>query len=55
MPYLLQDVVAARVVVMRAERELTKSVGRARAHGATWEEVGLALGMTRQGAAKRFA
>jgi hypothetical protein len=53
-PQLLQDVIEARVVVTRAERDLAKKVTSARSHGATWEEIGLALGMTRQGAAKRF-
>jgi len=53
-PYLLDDVIKAQRVVMAAERDLSKAVGRARAHGATWEEVGLAVGMTRQGATKRF-
>lgn len=53
-PYLLDEVIRAGVAVRRAERELSKAVARARAHGATWEEVGLATGMTRQGATKRF-
>ena len=53
-PYLLNDVIEARVAVTRAERDLAKRVKSARSHGASWEEVGLAVGMTRQGAAKRF-
>ncbi len=53
-PYLLQDVVEARHKVAVAERELTKRVRSARSHGASWEDIGTALGMSRQGAAKRF-
>ncbi|MGY1764022.1 hypothetical protein ACI79G_15790 [Geodermatophilus sp. SYSU D00779] len=53
-PYLLQDVIEARMSLTRAERDLTKKVKSARSHGASWEEIGLALGMSRQGAAKRF-
>ncbi|MCU1614785.1 MAG: hypothetical protein JWO98_2325 [Frankiales bacterium] len=53
-PYLLQEVITARVEVTKAERDLAKKARAARDHGATWEEIGLATGMTRQGAAKRF-
>jgi hypothetical protein len=53
-PELLEAVLVGRKQVMRAERALTKRVGAARANGATWEDIGLAMGMSRQGAAKRF-
>lgn len=53
-PYLLQDVIEARFKVDAAERQLTKRVRSAREHGASWEDIGTALGMSRQGAAKRF-
>jgi hypothetical protein len=54
-PYLLQEVITARVEVTKAERDLAKKVRAARDHGATWEEIGLATRMTRQGATKRFS
>ncbi len=53
-PYLLNDVIEARADVKRAERLLAKRVKAARAHGATWEDLGLALSMSRQGVAKRY-
>ncbi|KQS69151.1 hypothetical protein ASG41_21995 [Modestobacter sp. Leaf380] len=53
-PYLLRDVIDARHEVAVAERKLTRSVESARDHGASWEDIGVALGMSRQGAAKRF-
>jgi len=53
-PYLLQDVIRARHDVERAEHQLDKLVRSARSHGATWEDIGVALGLSRQGAAKRF-
>lgn len=53
-PYLLRDVIEARVEVDRAERRLERRVRSAKLHGATWEDLGLALGMSRQGVAKRY-
>ncbi len=53
-PYLLNEVIAARVEVDRAERQLATRVKSARAQGATWEDLGLALSMSRQGVAKRY-
>jgi hypothetical protein len=53
-PYLLQDVIVARHEVERADRQLAKRVRSAREHGASWEDIGVALGMSRQGASKRF-
>jgi hypothetical protein len=53
-PYLLRAVIEARHRVAVAERQLDKGVRAARQHGATWEDIATALGMTRQGASKRF-
>jgi hypothetical protein len=53
-PNLLSDVIAARVEVDRAQRLLERRVRSAKLHGATWEDLGLALGMSRQGVAKRY-
>lgn len=53
-PYLLQDVIESRHEIARAERLLVKRVRAARDHGASWEDIGVALGMSRQGAAKKF-
>jgi hypothetical protein len=53
-PDLLQDIGAAQVAARRAELNLRKRVRAARDHGANWEDIGLVLGMSRQGAAKRF-
>jgi hypothetical protein len=44
----------ARGDVMRAENRLRGEVKRARAAGATWKQVGEALGITQQGAQKRY-
>lgn len=38
----------------RARQRIDRLVGKARATGATWTEVGFALGMTAQGAQKRY-
>jgi ClpX C4-type zinc finger len=48
----LPKVAVARTQV---EESLSRWVGRARALGATWQQVGDALGMTRQSAWERFA
>jgi hypothetical protein len=39
----------------QADRLLIKFVGEARKQGATWQEVATALGITQQGATKRFS
>jgi hypothetical protein len=44
----------AAAVSAQVERDLAGWVGRARALGATWAQVGTALGMTRQSAWERF-
>lgn len=43
---------AARLAA--AEKDLRASVQRARDEGATWQEIGDALGITRQAAQQRF-
>jgi|tagenome__1003787_1003787.scaffolds.fasta_scaffold20920471_1 hypothetical protein len=53
-PYLLRDVIESRHEIAQAERLLAKRVRAARDHGASWEDIGVALGMSRQGAAKKF-
>lgn len=40
--------------VSRASNRLRRVVGEARAEGATWTEVGEAIGITQQGAQKRY-
>lgn len=46
----LRDVGAARDDVARAERELERAVLAARRAGATWQEIGDTLAVTRQAA-----
>lgn len=46
----LRDLVAARVALDAREAEL---VVRARAHGATWADLGRSLGLSKQAARKR--
>ena len=53
-PFLLHDVIKAKHAAAVAERDLDKRVRKARAAGASWEDIGVATGMSRQGAAKRF-
>jgi len=47
----IMDLVEERGAV---EDRITQAVNRARAEGATWAMVGMALGVTRQGALKRY-
>lgn len=49
---LISDAAAA---VAAAEAKLRARVGEARANGVTWEEIGEALGTTRQSAHARFS
>ena len=37
-----------------AERAVTEGIARARQHGATWREVAALLGVTEEGARKRY-
>jgi hypothetical protein len=45
----------ANEIVAKAERRQVEAVRKARADGFTWEQIGSVLGMTHQGAHKRFA
>ncbi len=47
----IMDAVEAR---SEAEDRISHAVDRAREEGATWAMIGLALGVTRQGALKRY-
>lgn len=50
----LAAVAAAREVAQRGEDAMREAVGRARAAGATWQEIGDVLGTSRQAAFQRF-
>lgn len=50
----LDAVAAAREVARRGEDAMREAVGRARAGGATWQEIGDVLGTSRQAAFQRF-
>ncbi len=50
----LDAVVAAREVAQRGEDAMREAVGRARAAGVTWQEIGDVLGTSRQAAFQRF-
>lgn len=50
----LDDVARALGNLDAAESRMRHSVARAREEGATWAEVGEALGVTRQAAQQRF-
>lgn len=50
----LREIAAGIVRRERAERDITQAVGRARAAGLSWAVIGAALGITRQGALKRY-
>jgi hypothetical protein len=52
-PYLT-DVSTAAVAYIEAEEELWTRVAEARAHGLTWEDIGRALGTSKQAAHERF-
>lgn len=45
---------SAQRIVDKFEQMLAESVARARGEGLTWDEIGDALGMTRQGAQQRY-
>ncbi len=47
-------IIAAREGVVRADRELHDAVREARDAGDTWLSIGMALGVTKQAAQKRF-
>lgn len=50
----LAAVAAASLNVRAAEANLDAAVAHAREHGQTWQAIGEVLGMSRQGALKRF-
>ena len=51
---VLAAITASNAVLEAAESHLAETVSRRRSMGATWQEVGDALGTTRQGAQRRF-
>lgn len=50
----LQRVQSCAIATAEAEERQRSAVAQARAAGATWEEVGRFLGVTRQAAARRY-
>ena len=51
----LSQVAAASEAVRAGEAKLRESVEIARAHGRSWNEIAMALGVTRQAARQRFS
>lgn len=51
----LRAVAAASEAARADEARLREAVGVARAHGRSWNEIAVALGVTRQAARQRFA
>ena len=51
----LEALILARRSAAAADAALTATVAAARAHGATWQAIGAALGMTRQAAHAKYA
>jgi hypothetical protein len=51
---ILAELSVAAAAFDAARRSLAEEVERARHAGASWSEIGQALGMTRQGAFQRF-
>lgn len=54
-PMRLEDVADAAAKAAEAAKELDEAVAEARAAGATWADVGRAVGITRQSARERWA
>lgn len=50
----LDTVQALRMIIATAESVMPQAVAQARAEGASWEQLGRALGTTRQSAHERF-
>lgn len=50
----LRGVAAAAQAVREDEARLREAVEAARAHGRSWNQIGVALGVTRQAARQRF-
>lgn len=53
-PWLVGKVEAWRDAVDCAEAHLVEAVAEARLAGATWDDIGDALGVTRQSASRRY-
>lgn len=53
--HYLKAVAKDQETVVAWERNLWLSVDIARSHGATWEEIGETLGVSRQAAQQRFS
>jgi hypothetical protein len=51
----LRDLIDSAVALSCAEEHVGRSVRRARAGGASWSQVGEALGISRQAAQQRYA
>lgn len=51
----LDTVQALRMIAATAESAQRQAVAQARAEGASWDEIGRALGTTRQSAHERYA
>ncbi|MBS5748072.1 MULTISPECIES: hypothetical protein [Actinotignum] len=51
----LVKIAAAQIRIKIAQRALDEAVTHARKNGRTWQAIGDTLGMTRQGALRRFA
>ncbi len=51
----LIKVYQALIETVRADRQLDEAVNEARNQGQTWQAIGEIIGMTRQGAMKKFA
>lgn len=51
---ILAELAVAAAAFQAARRSLEAAVDRARSAGASWSEVGQAVGMSRQGAFQRF-
>lgn len=52
---LLASAAVLRDAVLATEGEVIRLLHRARASGATWDQIGVALGMSRQAAHRRYA
>jgi hypothetical protein len=50
-----EAIVAAEAAVREARHQLARAVAAARTNGASWHDVGVALGITRQAAWERFS
>lgn len=51
----LRRIATASDAIQAGEAELREAVALARAHGRSWNQIGIALGVSRQAARQRFA